>query len=89
MFRTFWEPAGFDRMQQLIRDNPTLKAGFAYTLAELTTALGESADTFGESRTGNLRLGFVGVLSVLVRVDVGSRTARVVDVKLAARPRPA
>lgn len=84
-FRTFGEPAGFDRMQQLIRDNPALKAGFAFTLSSLTTELGESADTFGESRTGNLRLGFVGVLSVLVRVDVANRTARIVDVRLRGR----
>lgn len=54
-------------MQQLIRDNPDLKAGFAYSLSSLTTELGESADTFGESLSGTYRLGFVGVLSVLVR----------------------
>ena len=87
MFRVFWEPAGFDRMQRLIRDYPALKAGFAFTLSSLTTELGESADTFGESRTGNLRLGFVGVLSVLVRVDRTNRTARIVDVKLQLRSR--
>ena len=87
MFQLFWEPAGFDRMQQLIRDNPGLKAGFAFTLSSLTTELGESADTWGESRSGNLRLGFVGVLSVLVRVDATNRTARIVDVRLETRRR--
>jgi hypothetical protein len=82
MFQIFWEPAGFARMQQLITDNPGLKAGFVFTLSSLTTELGDRTDTFGESRTGNLRLGSVGVLSVLVRVDVANRTARVVDVQL-------
>lgn len=82
MFQTFWEPAGFDRMQQLITDHPGLKAGFAFTLSSLTTELGQRADTFGESRTGNLRLGTVGVLSVPVWVDVANHTARIVDVQL-------
>jgi len=88
MFQIFWEPAGFDRMQQLIRDYPGLKAGFAFTLSSLTIELGNSADTFGESRSGNLRLGFVGLLSVLVRVDAANRTARIVDVKLQPHHRP-
>ncbi|WP_439623233.1 hypothetical protein [Gemmata sp.] len=72
-------------MQQLIRDIPELKAGFIFTLESLTTELGESADTFGESRSGNYRLGFVGVLSVLVRVDSQNRTARIIDVRLRRR----
>lgn len=85
MFRIFWEPEGFARMQQLISENPHLKAGFAYTLSSISIELGESADTFGESRDRNYRLGFVGVLWVLVRVDSQNRAARIVDVRLQKR----
>ncbi len=87
MFKTFWEPAGFNRMQQLIRDNPDRKAAFAYTLSSLSIELGEYADTFGESRSRNRRLGFVGVLWVLVRVNTEKRTVRVIDVRLESRTR--
>jgi hypothetical protein len=88
MFQTFWEPAAFDRMQSLVREHPGLKAGFAYTLSSLSTELAESADIWGESREGNLRLGYVGVVSVLVRVDANDRTVRIVDVRLESRTRP-
>ncbi|VTU01199.1 unnamed protein product [Gemmataceae bacterium] len=82
MFRTSWANRAFDRMQQLVRDHPEMKAGFIFTLESLTIELGDAADTFGESRAGNRRLGFVGVLSVLVRVDSQNRTARIIDVRL-------
>jgi len=85
MFRIFWEPVGFARMQGLVSENPNLKAGFAYTLSSLSLELGESADTFGESRDEDYRLGFVGVLLVLVRVDSQKSTAHIVDVRLQKR----
>jgi hypothetical protein len=89
MPRVFWEPAAFNRMQGLVRDNPGLKAGFAYTLQTLALELADRADTWGESRTGPYRLGYVGILSVLIRVDPDRQVARVVDVKLQVRRPPA
>ncbi len=87
MFRIFWEPAAFDAMQALIRDNPALKAGFAYSLETLTIELGDRADVWGESRAGDSRLGSAGVLSVLVRVDTDAQVVRVVEVTLERRTR--
>jgi hypothetical protein len=87
MFSILWEPAAFDHMQALIRDNPGLRAGFVYSLQTLSLELSERADEWGESRPGSLRLGNAGVLSVLVRVDADTRVVHVVDVGLERRAR--
>lgn len=87
MYTVFWEPAAFDHAQALISGNPALKPGFAYSLETLAIELGDRADEWGESRSGGLRLGSAGILSVLVRVNSDERTARVVDVSLERRAR--
>ena len=87
MFTIAWAQRAFDQTQTLIRDNPTLKAGFAYSLQTLNAELTEFADTWGESRSGSLRLGNAGVLSVLVRVNTDAQVVRVVDVQLERRTR--
>jgi hypothetical protein len=85
MFTIGWARRAFDQMQALIRDNPSLKAGFAYSLQTLHMELTEAADEWGESRSGRLRLGNAGVLSVLIRVDSEAGVVRVVDVSLERR----
>lgn len=87
MFTISWAQRAFDQMQTLIRDNPGLKAGFVYSLQTLNIELTERADEWGEARTGSLRLGNAGVLSVLVRVNSDTRVVRVVEVSLERRTR--
>jgi mRNA-degrading endonuclease RelE of RelBE toxin-antitoxin system len=87
MFRILWEPNAFEQMQSLIHDNPALKAGFVFTLESLTMELGEHADTWGEARLGNYRLGYVGFISILVRIDEENRLVRIVSVQPEPRTR--
>lgn len=82
MFLVSWQPPAFDRMQGLIRAHPELRTEFIYSLRSLTTELNRAADTWGESRSGDDRIGFVGVLEVLVRLDPDNSLVEVVDVKL-------
>jgi hypothetical protein len=87
MFSIAWAQRAFDQMQAIIRDNPTLKAGFIYSLQTLNMELTDRAGEWGESRSGSLRLGSAGILAVLVRVNPDARVVRVVDVKLERRTR--
>lgn len=81
-FLVAWNPTAFDRMQDLVRRHPDLKTEFTYALRQLATELGRAADTFGESRGGDDRLGFVGPLAVLVDVSEEEQVAEVLDVAL-------
>lgn len=86
MFLIEWRPIPFERMQRLITDHPDLQAEFALALRALTTELGRAADDWGESRDGPYRLGFVGPLAVVIRIDLDDRLATVVNVGLRTRP---
>ena len=89
MFLISWQPWPFDKMQALLRENPHLQTELTYTLRALTTQLNRSADEWGESRWDDYRLGFVGVLQVLVKVDEDDSHVEVVDLKLNRNAPPA
>ena len=82
IFLTTWQPTAFDRMQDLVRDFPQLRTEFIYALRSLTTELNRRGDVWGESRHGRYRLGFIGVLQVLIRLDEDDPIVEVVDLKL-------
>jgi hypothetical protein len=82
MFLVSWKPPAFDRMQEIVRAHPELKTEFVYAPRSLTTEQNRAADTWGESRWENYRLGFVGMLEVMVRLDPDNSLVEVVDVKL-------
>ncbi len=69
MFLIHWEIEAHEQMQSLVSMHPALLTEFIYALRELTTNLNRGADTWGESRFEGLRLGFVGLLQVLIWVD--------------------
>ncbi|MBX9585103.1 MAG: hypothetical protein K2X87_32760 [Gemmataceae bacterium] len=89
MLRPLWEPAAFDRLKRLAEDNPGLRAGLIYSVETLALELADRADTWGESRDGPYRLGYVGILWVFVRVDPGRGVVWIVDVRLQVRRPPA
>lgn len=82
MFRIVWGPVAFERMQQLISTNPQRRAEFAAALQKLTSILRSEAAEWGESRNENVRVGFVGPLAVLVRVDEDDAAVMVADLEL-------
>lgn len=86
-FRATWAERAVGRLQGYVRDNPGLVAGLRYSVETLDLELTDRADTWGESRAGAHRLGYVGMLWALVRVDPDRRTVRIVDLKLEHRPR--
>lgn len=89
MFLIHWRSIAFNQMQALVRDNPHLLTELIFALRALTTQLNRSADVWGESRSGSHRLGYVGVLEVLVSVDEDDSVVDVVEVKLRRNAPPA
>lgn len=89
MFLIQWSPEAFDQMQRLIADHPDRRTDFTYALRTLAYEPNQIADVWGESRSGNQRLGYAGPLSVAISVDPDDRVARALSVVLSARrPRP-
>lgn len=86
MFTIVWDNAAFDQMHALILWYPARRDELSHALQTLSTELGQRADTWGESRDDDARLGFIGDLSVLIRVDEEDRVVRIIQVKL--RPGP-
>ena len=68
-FLIHWRSLAFSQMQELVRDYPRLLTEFIYALRSLPTQLNQDAVEWGESRSGSHRLGYIGVLQVLVWVD--------------------
>jgi hypothetical protein len=86
MFLVVWDPPAFDQMQAILTWNPHRRAEVAAALRALDRDLNLAADTWGESRqTETVRLGSVGDLSALVRIDPDDKVVTVVEVRL--RPR--
>lgn len=81
MFAVVWVGAAFDRMGQIIRNNPARKDEPAEALGELSAHLRTHADTAGESREGRLRVTIAGPLVLFFTADAESRTATIVRVR--------
>jgi hypothetical protein len=94
MFLIHWHAAAHAQMQDLVSRHPAMLTDFIYSLRELTTLLNREADTWGESRSNGLRLGYVGVLQVLIWTDEEDedsdedRVVKIVRVKLARHHPP-
>lgn len=82
MFLVVWTGDGFDRMNDIIRDNPTRKHEFAVALRQITHQLSTDPDGVGESREDDTRVMFAGELSVFYRVDADEETVEIGDVRL-------
>lgn len=52
MFAVVWTGRAFDRMGQIIRNNPARKEELAAALREVAARLGVNAEGTGESRGG-------------------------------------
>lgn len=88
MFTVVWDTVAFDQMHAIILWNPERRAELARALGVIARELNQRADTWGESRDPPLRIGFVGDLAVLFRVDDEDRVAEVAEVRLRHRERP-
>ncbi len=83
MFTLVWDQAAFDQMSALILWYPKRRAELAAALQTLDRELHQRADTWGESRgTANVRLGYVGPLSALVRVEPDDEVVHVMEIRL-------
>lgn len=86
MFAVVWDDTAFNQMNALVQSYPQRRAELALALRQLARELNDGADTWGESREHTARLGFVGPLSVLIRVDAEDQVAYVMEVQF--RPGP-
>jgi hypothetical protein len=82
MFLIVWTDDGFDRMNNIIRDNPARKHEFAVALRQITRQLTADPVNVGESRADDSRVMFAGELSVFYRVDTDDDTVEIGDVRL-------
>jgi hypothetical protein len=82
MFTIVWDDPAFDQMHALILWNPERRGVLSRALQSLSQELSQRADEWGESREGDARLGFIGDLSVLIRVDLEDRVVRLIEVAL-------
>ena len=83
MFALVWDQPAFDQMDALIRWHPARRAELAAALHALDRELHQRADTWGESRGSEfVRLGYVGALSALIRVEPDEQLAYIMEVRL-------
>lgn len=83
MFLVVWTDDGFNRMNDVIRDNPSRKREFAFALRQINHQLSTDPENVGESREENdVRIMFAGEVSVFYRVDTDEQTVEIGDVRL-------
>ena len=82
MFLLVWSRLAFDEMSDIVRDNSSRKHEFAVALRQITRQLIADAPNVGESREDELRVMFVGDLSVFYRVDEDDNTVQINNVRL-------
>jgi len=83
MFTLVWDQPAFDQMNALILWYPARRSELAATLQTLDRELHQRADVWGESRESqNVRLGYVGALSVLVRIEPDDQVVYIMEVRL-------
>jgi hypothetical protein len=77
----------FERMNQLIRDNPHRVPEFAAALQAMTAELTRDPASAGESRTGRYRIAFFDPLIVSFYPAPAERRVYVVRIRLRRRRR--
>jgi hypothetical protein len=83
MFTIVWDQPAFDQMNAIVLWYPLRRRELAAALRSLDRELHQRADTWGEARETDLvRLGYVGSLSVLIRVDPTDQVVTVMEVRL-------
>ena len=82
MFLVVWTDDGFDRMNDIVRDNPSRKREFAAALRQITHQLSTDPSNVGESREDDTRVMFAGEVSVFYRVDADEETVEIGNVRL-------
>lgn len=81
-FHVDWTPHARRQMREIwARASVDVHQRLLAALAEIAEALTLRPTEVGESRSGNARIGFVGPLSIIYRVDVDRRTVRISHVK--------
>ncbi|MBM3980220.1 MAG: hypothetical protein FJ304_08035 [Planctomycetes bacterium] len=80
-----WTPEAFQRMGQIVRNNPARRGERAAALNELTARLRAHGATAGESRGGSLRVSIAGPLTAFFVVDPGATAAEIVRVRVRFR----
>lgn len=82
MFLVVWTDDGFDRMSDIVRDNPLRKREFAVALRQIARQLATDPENVGESRENDTRVMFAGELSVFYRVGAADGTVEIGNVRL-------
>jgi hypothetical protein len=80
-----WTPEAFERMGQIVRNNPARRDELAAAQNERNERLRVHGATAGESRGGNLRVCIAGPLTAFFVVDPGATAAGIVRVRVRFR----
>lgn len=82
MYTVIWDQPAFDQMHALLLWHPDRRDELARVLRIVARELSADAGSWGESRSDQVRLGYVGALSLLVLVDPQHQSVRVLEVRL-------
>jgi hypothetical protein len=82
MFTTVWSNEAFDRMGQIVRNNPARSPELGAALREMSDLLARDPLETGESRWDDWRVTFPGPLAVYYRVDVEHQVVEIAQVRL-------